>query len=178
MQGRGRILAQPKVKADYELIVGYLHDAIFGDCLMLGMGGLLAELVPDVAFTLAPLRPGGAQDMLARLKTSRLFQGFRSLAPLDLEALADLLARLGQGGRGRGRGGAGGHKPRADKQRQAHGRGRHRGAQPEPGRTGKGIIICQGRGVSRAPLSPSGGLLVRPLFGSVAGLPVSRPAKR
>ena len=35
--------------------------------------------------------------MLSRLKASALFQGFRSLPPVDLEALADLLARLGQG---------------------------------------------------------------------------------
>ena len=97
MQGQGRILAQPKIKAEYELIVGYLHDALFGDCLMLGMGGLLAELVPDVAFTLAPLRPAGAKDLLERLKTSKLFKGFRRLPPLDVEALADLLEKLGQG---------------------------------------------------------------------------------
>jgi acetate---CoA ligase (ADP-forming) len=97
LAGQGRILVQPKVKADYELIVGYLRDPSFGDCLMLGLGGLLAELVPDVAFGLAPLRPGGARDMLQRLRASDLFQGFRGLPPLDLEALADLLAKLGQG---------------------------------------------------------------------------------
>ncbi|RJX30088.1 MAG: CoA-binding protein, partial [Desulfarculus sp.] len=96
VQGRGQVLVQPQVHAEYELIVGYLRDAQFGPCLMLGLGGLLAELRPDVAFAPAPLAPARARALLGRLHSSALFRGYRGLPPLDQEALAELLLRLGQ----------------------------------------------------------------------------------
>ncbi|MEW5912742.1 MAG: acetate--CoA ligase family protein [Thermodesulfobacteriota bacterium] len=96
VQGKGQVLVQPRVQSDYELIVGYLRDPRFGPCLMLGLGGLLAELRPDVTFAAVPLTPERARALLGRLQSKALFQGYRGLAPLDQEALADLLLRLGQ----------------------------------------------------------------------------------
>ena len=95
MEGKGQILAQRQMKPDYELIVGYLRDPQFGPCVMLGMGGVLAELEPDVAFDLAPLDPGRARALAGRLRASRLMKGFRGYAPLDLEALSRLICALG-----------------------------------------------------------------------------------
>lgn len=96
MQGQGQVLVQPRVKAEYELIVGYLRDARFGPCLMLGLGGLLAELRPDVVFAPAPLEPGQVPALLDRLQARDLLRGYRGLPPLDWEALAEVLVRLGQ----------------------------------------------------------------------------------
>jgi acyl-CoA synthetase (NDP forming) len=94
LAGRGRIVVQPQVRPDYELIAGFLRDPGFGPCVMVGRGGVLAELDPDVAFDLAPLDPGRALALLDRLRARGLFSGRRGALPLDLEAMADLLVRL------------------------------------------------------------------------------------
>ncbi|MCB2227594.1 MAG: acetate--CoA ligase family protein [Desulfarculaceae bacterium] len=95
MDGQGRILVQRQQRPDYELIAGYLRDPQFGPCVMLGLGGVLAELEPDVAFELAPLDHQRALAMLGRLRGAKLLEGYRGQAPLDREALAGLLCRLG-----------------------------------------------------------------------------------
>ncbi|MBU1273873.1 MAG: acetate--CoA ligase family protein [Proteobacteria bacterium] len=95
MDGRGALVLQAQHRPDYELIVGYLKDAQFGPCVMLGMGGVTAELEPDVAFELAPLDPPRAMAMLERLRMARRFAGFRGETPLNRDALAELICRLG-----------------------------------------------------------------------------------
>ena len=95
MAGRGRILVQRQHKPDHELIVGFLRDRQFGPCVMLGLGGVLAELEPDVAFELAPLDQPRARAMLDRLRGAKLLKGYRGLPPLDQQALAELICRLG-----------------------------------------------------------------------------------
>jgi acetyltransferase len=94
MAGRGRIVVQPQVRPDYELIAGYLVDPGFGPCVMAGRGGVLAELEPDVAFDLAPLDADRALALLDRLRARNLFEGKRGANPLDRRAMADLLVRL------------------------------------------------------------------------------------
>ncbi len=94
LAGQGRIVVQPQVRPDYELIAGFLHDPGFGPCVMVGRGGVLAELDPDVAFDLAPLDPERALALLDRLRAKNLFAGKRGALPLDRQAMADLLIRL------------------------------------------------------------------------------------
>ena len=95
MAGQGQVVVQAQRRPDYELIVGYLKDPQFGPCVMLGMGGITAELEPDVAFDLAPLDPPRALAMLERLRAAKRFAGFRGEAPLNRAALAELICRLG-----------------------------------------------------------------------------------
>ncbi|BEQ14624.1 acetate--CoA ligase family protein [Desulfoferula mesophila] len=95
MGGQGALLLQAQRKPDYELIVGYVKDAQFGPCVMLGAGGVTAELEPDVAFEMAPLDPPRALAMLERLRLAKRFAGFRGEAPLNRRALAELICRLG-----------------------------------------------------------------------------------
>lgn len=94
MAGQGRLVLQPQLKPDYELIVGYLNDAQFGPTVMVGLGGVTAELEPDVAFELAPLDRSRALAMIDRLRSARLLNGFRGRPPLDRSALAELICRL------------------------------------------------------------------------------------
>ncbi|MCB2190165.1 MAG: acetate--CoA ligase family protein [Deltaproteobacteria bacterium] len=102
MQGRGSLVVQAQRKPDYELIVGYLKDAQFGPCVMLGVGGVTAELEPDVAFEMAPLDQPRALAMLERLRINKRFDGFRGEKPLDRNALAELICRLGDLGASHG----------------------------------------------------------------------------
>ena len=95
MRGQGRILLQRQVRTDYELIAGYLLDEQFGPCVMFGLGGILAELEPDVAFALAPLPREGALDLMNGIRARRLLKGFRGTAPIREDLMADLLVTLG-----------------------------------------------------------------------------------
>nr|WP_281432430.1 acetate--CoA ligase family protein [Desulfatitalea alkaliphila] len=92
---RGRVLIQQQVTGDYELIAGFLRDPQFGPCVMFGLGGILAELEPDVVFELAPLDNQAAVQLIRAIRNRRLLTGFRGKPPLDEVAMADLLVRLG-----------------------------------------------------------------------------------
>lgn len=74
-----------------EMIAGGLMDPVLGAAVMVGAGGILTEIAPDVAFRLAPLDPPEARRMLAELRIAPVFQGFRGLT-LDADALARLVA--------------------------------------------------------------------------------------
>jgi acetate---CoA ligase (ADP-forming) len=70
-----------------ELILGGKHDPLFGPVVMLGMGGVYAEIFKDVTFRLAPLTRLEAEDMLDELRGAALLRGARGSAPADREAL-------------------------------------------------------------------------------------------
>jgi acyl-CoA synthetase (NDP forming) len=95
LQGQGRILIQKQAPSEYELIAGFMRDEQFGACVMFGLGGILAELEPDVMFALAPLNRAGALKLLRSLRNRKLMQGFRGMAPIDEEAMAGILVKLG-----------------------------------------------------------------------------------
>ncbi|MFP4453332.1 MAG: acetate--CoA ligase family protein, partial [Desulfobacterales bacterium] len=94
----GRILIQKQVHVDYELIAGFMRDPCFGPCVMFGLGGILAELEPDVVFDLAPTDRQGALRMIRSVRNSKLFFGFRGKPLLDQEAVAQILVDLGRAG--------------------------------------------------------------------------------
>jgi acetyltransferase len=95
---RGRILIQKEVKADYELIAGFIRDNQFGPCVMFGLGGIFSELEPDVVFAMAPLDREWALKLIGRIRGKRLLQGFRGMAPLEKDTVVDILVRLGNAG--------------------------------------------------------------------------------
>ncbi|MFE2586637.1 acetate--CoA ligase family protein [Streptomyces sp. NPDC059378] len=71
-----------------ELIVGVNRDPRFGPVAMVGLGGVLAESLRDVAFTLAPVTAGRALDLLRGLRTAALLDGVRGRPPVDVAAAA------------------------------------------------------------------------------------------
>ena len=82
-------------KADSELILGIQNDPEFGPLVMVGAGGVLVELMKDVQLRPAPLSHAMARDMLDGLRSRALLTGFRGRPPADLDAIADVLVRLG-----------------------------------------------------------------------------------
>jgi acetyl-CoA synthetase (ADP-forming) len=62
--------------------------------VMLGVGGILAEAVRDVAFRLVPLDRADAEDLLDDLRTAALLGEFRGEAAVDRDAVVDLLLGL------------------------------------------------------------------------------------
>jgi acyl-CoA synthetase (NDP forming) len=89
------VLVGRHVMGGRELIVGALRDATFGPTVMLGLGGVFAEALGDVAFRLAPLHVEDALEMLGELKGAQLLTGYRGHPPVDLEAVATLCVRVG-----------------------------------------------------------------------------------
>ena len=92
--GDGRVIVQQHIKGEFELIAGFVRDPQFGPCIMVGMGGIMAEIMKDTIFATAPLSHDDARGMLSRLKAARLLDGFRGAPPLDKEAMTDILVRL------------------------------------------------------------------------------------
>jgi len=90
------VLVQPMVPAGVEVMVGARIDPMFGPLLVVGLGGIFVELLKDTVLELAPITRGEACDMLQRLRGKALFDGFRGGATVDLDALADVIVRLGE----------------------------------------------------------------------------------
>jgi acetyltransferase len=88
-------LIQPMLKGDLELIVGITRDPQFGPAVMLGLGGIHAEVYRDVTFRLPPLNPKDVFEMVSELKGQALLRGYRGSKPVDMKDLADWLIKLG-----------------------------------------------------------------------------------
>jgi acetyl-CoA synthetase (ADP-forming) len=94
--GEVHLLVAPMLRGNRELIAGLHHDEQFGMTVMLGVGGILAEAVADVAFRLVPIEPIDAEEMIDDLATQRLLGPFRGEPAIDRDALVDVLVGLSQ----------------------------------------------------------------------------------
>ena len=99
MSGNGTLLIQKQIQGYPELVAGLIRDPQFGPCVMCGFGGILAEVMADTVFAAAPLSRPEALELIGRLKTQKLLNGFRGFAAVDRDALADILVRIGELGR-------------------------------------------------------------------------------
>jgi acyl-CoA synthetase (NDP forming) len=88
------VLVQEQVSGDVEMIVGARYDPTFGPVVLVGLGGILAEVLRDSAIRLAPVSAEGAHRMLTELRGSRLLTGFRGRPAVDLDSLAALIAAV------------------------------------------------------------------------------------
>jgi acyl-CoA synthetase (NDP forming) len=77
-----------------EVIAGCLRDRTFGPVLMVGLGGVLTEVLADTVCALAPVEPEQAREMLMRLRGAPLLRGVRGRSPVDLEALASAVSAV------------------------------------------------------------------------------------
>src|SRR5581483_9131142 len=90
------VLVAPMVKGNRELIAGLSDDPQFGMTVMLGVGGILAEAIADVAFRVVPITRVDAEDMIDDLETQRLLGPFRGEPAVDRERLVDVLVGLSE----------------------------------------------------------------------------------
>jgi succinyl-CoA synthetase beta subunit len=88
------VLVQPMAAAGVEMIVGIHFDDDFGPMLMVGLGGILVEVLDDVAFAPVPISRPRAEALVGRLRGATLLGGVRGRAPSDMDALLDLLVAL------------------------------------------------------------------------------------
>jgi 3-hydroxypropionyl-CoA synthetase (ADP-forming) len=90
------ILLEKMVPKGVELIVGIQNDSQFGPVIMTGMGGIMTEVMKDVAFRMLPITTSDAKSMLNELKGSKLLKGFRGSQPIDLNMVAKMLVQIGK----------------------------------------------------------------------------------
>jgi acetyltransferase len=77
-----------------ELILGIKKDDVFGTVLLVGMGGITAELFNDRALGFPPLNERLARRMIESLKVYPLLKGYRGTSPKNTEKLIQVLIRL------------------------------------------------------------------------------------
>jgi acyl-CoA synthetase (NDP forming) len=90
------VLVAPMVRGNRELIAGLVRDPQFGPTVMLGIGGVLAEAIADVAFRPAPVDAVTAEEMVDSLASQALLGEFRGEGPVSRRHLVDLLVGLGR----------------------------------------------------------------------------------
>jgi acyl-CoA synthetase (NDP forming) len=91
-----RVLVTPMVSDAVEAAVGAFRDPQFGPVVMFGLGGVWVEALGDVAFRLAPLDPADAGAMIAEIRGRALLGPLRGRRARDVEALIDVLVRVGE----------------------------------------------------------------------------------
>ncbi len=93
--GEVSLLVAEMVRGRRELILGMVRDDQFGPCVLLGLGGILAEAQADVAFAAVPLSRNEARQMIRSLAASKLLtEPFRGEPAADEDALIEMLLSL------------------------------------------------------------------------------------
>lgn len=100
--GEVHLLVAPMLHATRELITGLHDDPRFGMTVMVGTGGILAEVVADVAFRLVPIEPVDAEEMIDDLALQALLGPFRGEPAVDRGALVRVLLGLSRAAEERG----------------------------------------------------------------------------
>ena len=92
--GEVQLLIAKMIDGSRELIVGMVHDPAFGNTAMLGVGGIFAEVIQDVAFAPMPIDLASAKRMIEALKYQAVLKEFRGEDAVDTESLAHAIVAL------------------------------------------------------------------------------------
>jgi len=90
------VLVQEMIPEAVELMVGVTQDPSFGPLIGFGLGGIHVEILKDVCFRVTPITDRDAREMVKSIRGYRLLEGYRGHPPADIEALNDLLLRVGR----------------------------------------------------------------------------------
>ncbi|NUR74445.1 MAG: GNAT family N-acetyltransferase [Hamadaea sp.] len=90
------VLVQPMALGPVELAAGVVHDPLFGSLVMLGLGGVLTDLLDDRVYRLTPMSDRDGRLMWRSLRAARLLTGYRGAPGVDTAAVEELVHRLGR----------------------------------------------------------------------------------
>ncbi len=88
------VAIQPMARAGIELIAGTMRDARFGAMVMIGLGGVLVEVMKDTALRLAPIGGREAAGMLEDLRGAQILRGVRGQPSADIDAIVSILETI------------------------------------------------------------------------------------
>jgi len=85
------VLMAPMAEQGVEVIIGTKVDDQFGPIIMYGLGGVMVEILKDVAFRILPISRLSAEQMIQETKSFPILGGVRGTSPSDKKALVNLL---------------------------------------------------------------------------------------
>lgn len=88
------VLVAKQLSGGVECILGIQRDPVFGPVAMFGLGGIFVEVMKDVVLHRCPFGEDVAERMIRSIKGAPLLLGARGKPPVDIKALAGMLARL------------------------------------------------------------------------------------
>ena len=88
------MIVQPMISGGTELLAGLVQDPVFGPLVAFGPGGVLAELIGQASFRIAPLTDVDAEELVSEGKAGSLVRGFRGAPAANVPPLVDLVQRL------------------------------------------------------------------------------------
>jgi acyl-CoA synthetase (NDP forming) len=88
------VLVQKSIPQGIEMVVGARIDPLFGPLVVVGLGGILVELLQDSALAPAPVTHDEALALLGQLKGARLLDGFRGMPGVDRNRLAEVICSV------------------------------------------------------------------------------------
>ncbi|HEX77348.1 MAG TPA: acetyl-CoA synthetase [Dehalococcoidia bacterium] len=88
------VSVQKMARPGLEVIIGMSQDPHFGPVMMFGLGGILVEVLKDVAFRIVPLAPRDAREMIREIKGYPLLEGYRGQEPANIPILEEMLLRV------------------------------------------------------------------------------------
>ena len=88
------VAVQAMAEVGTEIIMGMIKDPSFGPVVMFGLGGVLVEVLKDVAFRIVPIDENDAAEMVEEIQGRKLLEGYRGQDPADVPCLRDMLMRL------------------------------------------------------------------------------------
>ncbi len=77
-----------------ELMLGIIHDEVFGPVISFGTGGTAVEVIGDNSVALPPLNHCLARELIDRTKAKKMLGRFRNLPPVNMDALMDVLLKV------------------------------------------------------------------------------------
>jgi acetyltransferase len=78
------------------VLIGSFRDPRIGPVVGFGLGGRYVEALRDVVFRILPLSRTEARELVGAIRGARILTGMRGEPPVDVEALTDILLRVGQ----------------------------------------------------------------------------------
>jgi acetyl coenzyme A synthetase (ADP forming)-like protein len=85
------VLVSPMAEPGLEVIIGTKIDDQFGPVIMFGLGGIMVEVLKDVAFRVLPISPRSAGSMIEDIRSAPLLKGIRGKPPCDRKIIRKLL---------------------------------------------------------------------------------------
>jgi acetyl coenzyme A synthetase (ADP forming)-like protein len=88
-------MVQRMARPGVEMLVGVVHDPLFGPVVAVGAGGTAVEVMKDIQVRIAPITDRDAAQMVRALATFPLLDGYRGAPKADVAALEEILLRVG-----------------------------------------------------------------------------------
>lgn len=86
---------QPMPETAAETVIGVAVDPLLGPAVLFGLGGVFVEIIKDTVVDIPPFTHEQAVDLIGRIRSAALLRGARGREPADVDALADMIVRLG-----------------------------------------------------------------------------------